>query len=279
MFRRIRRGWELTKKAWGVVRAHPGLIRFPVTGGVLALVIAVVLMIPGIVLAATESAAPQVAGVVLIVIGAYLATFVVNFYNVGLAAAADDALQGDEPDIAAARATARTRVRVIAGWAAVSIAMSALVTVVRDRAGPAGGLLASVGGAIWSLVTFLVVPVLAFEGVGPNDAVKRSAHLFRERWGQQVTGNLAIGGIAGLAVVFGVLLAVAGVALITVGSTGAEIAGAVLTLVGAVVAIAGAVFAGATRGVFGVALYRYVATDTATGPFTSTDLESAARAG
>jgi hypothetical protein len=44
-----------------------------------------------------------------------------------------------------------------------------------------------------------------------------------------------------------------------------------------VVAVGGAVFGGATRGVFGVALYRYVAEDRAVGPFTPEDLESAAK--
>ena len=37
------------------------------------------------------------------------------------------------------------------------------------------------------------------------------------------------------------------------------------------------VFGGATRGVFGVALYRWVADDRAIGPFTSQDLDGAVR--
>jgi hypothetical protein len=36
-------------------------------------------------------------------------------------------------------------------------------------------------------------------------------------------------------------------------------------------------FGGATRNVFGVALYRYVANDRALGPFTAVDLEGTAR--
>ena len=46
----------------------------------------------------------------------------------------------------------------------------------------------------WSLVTFLAVPVIAIEGTGPFETLKRSASIFRERWGQQITGNIAIGG-------------------------------------------------------------------------------------
>ena len=44
-------------------------------------------------------------------------------------------------------------------------------------------------------------------------------------------------------------------------------------------AVAAAVFGGATRGVFGVALYHFVAEDRAVGPFTVPDLQSAARTG
>jgi len=42
--------------------------------------------------------------------------------------------------------------------------------------------------------------------------------------------------------------------------------------------VGGAVFGGATRGVFGVALYRCVAEDRTLGPFTTADLDAAARA-
>jgi hypothetical protein len=55
------------------------------------------------------------------------------------------------------------------------------------------------------------------------------------------------------------------------------IAGGLLLLAGLVIAIAGAVFGGAAKGVFGVALYRYIAENRTVGPFTAPDLESAAR--
>jgi hypothetical protein len=119
--------------------------------------------------------------------------------------------------------------------------------------------------------------VLAFEGIGPIDALKRSAHLFRQRWGQQVTGNVVIGGIAGLVVAVGAIIAVAGVALVATSNASGAVAGVVIFLVGLVLAVAGLVFSGAVRGVLGVALYRWVADDQAVGPFTAQDLDSAAR--
>jgi Family of unknown function (DUF6159) len=276
MFERMRRGWELTKKAWGVVRSHPGLVKLPLTGGALAVIAFVVLGVPGAALLSIDNGGAKVGGVVLLVIAVYLASFAVIFYNVALAAAADQALRGLRPDIPAAKATARTRAGVIAKWAAVSAAISLLMSVAREQ-GTLGRIVAGVGGAIWSLVTFLVVPVLAFEGIGPIDAIKRSAHLFRQRWGQQVTGNVVIGGIAGLGVLLGVVIGVIGVVVMASGGGAAIAAGAVLLLIGLVIAIAGAVFGGATRGVFGVALYRYVAENAVVGPFTAPELEGAAR--
>jgi len=277
MSERMRRGWALTKKSWGVIRSHPKLTKLPVQGGVLALLAVLVLCGPGALLLSVDDTAAKVGGVVLIAVGAYLASFAVVYFNVALAAAADQALRGQEPDLETAHAVARSRIGVIATWALVSAAVSAFFSLLRDKGGVVGDIAAGIGGAVWSLVTFLVVPVLAFEGIGPIDAIKRSAHLFRQRWGQQVTGNIVIGGIAGLVVILGALVAAGGVALLASGSGGGAAAGVVVFLIGLVLVVAGMVFSGAVRGVFGVALYRWVAEDEAVGPFTAQDLDSAAR--
>ncbi len=126
MFERMRRGWQLTKKAWGVVRSHPGLAKLPLTGGALALVAVIVLGLPGIGLLSLDNGGAKVLGVVLIAIATYLASFAVIYFNVALAAGADEALRGLEPDITAAKALARRRIGVIAKWAGVSAAVSIL---------------------------------------------------------------------------------------------------------------------------------------------------------
>ena len=278
MFGRIKQGWQLTKKAWGVVRSHPQLAKLPLTGDILALIAAIVLAVPGIFLVSGDADATRGVGYALIALGAYAASFLVIYYNVILAAAANDALDGREPDLAAARTVARNRIPTIAGWALVSAVISLVLAVLRDRGGLPGRLAASLGAAVWGLVTFLVIPVLALEGIGPVDAIKRSGSLVRQRWGQQVTGNFVIGGISGIATLIGVVIAGVGVALISTGSAGAMAGGSLLVAAGVVVAIGAAVFGGATRGVFGVALYHFCAEDRAVGPFSTHDLASSARA-
>ena len=41
--------------------------------------------------------------------------------------------------------------------------------------------------------------VLVVEGVGPVEAIKRSASLLRKTWGEQIVGNFSIGLVIGLA--------------------------------------------------------------------------------
>ena len=40
---RIKRGWELTKKSWGVLRAHPDLFRFPIYSAIATVPLALIL--------------------------------------------------------------------------------------------------------------------------------------------------------------------------------------------------------------------------------------------
>ena len=278
MFERMRSGWKLTKKAWGVVRANKGLAKLPLTGGALALLASLIFILPGLALLGSDENSLVAVGIGLVAVGAYLAAFVVIYYNVILAAAANEALQDRTPDISAARAVARERIPVIAGWALISALVSIFFSILRDRGGIAGQLAAGIGAAIWGLVTFLVVPVIALEGVGPSAAVKRSGHLVKERWGQQITGNLVIGGIAALVMIVGAAMGIGGVFLVASGSTLGIAGGAVLAIAGLVIVVGAAVFSGATRGVFGVALYHYVTEDKAIGPFTADELASTAQA-
>lgn len=278
---RIRKGWDLTKKAWGVVRANPGLLRLPIFGGLLAF-LAMIVFGAGAYAALGDASEPttaqQATAAAIGLAGLYLASFSVIFFNVALAAAADQAFQGQPVSTAHGIAVAKSRLGVIAAWALVAGLVSLFFAILRDRGGLAGQIVAGLGAALWSLITFLVIPVLAFEGIGPFAAIKRSGNLFKARWGQQITGNLAIGIITAIAFMLGAVIAVAGGYILIEGSSAAQIAGGGLLAAGVIVIISAIVVSGAVRGVFGVALYHYVAEEKTIGPFTAADLEGAVKA-
>lgn len=273
--KRIKQGWQLTKKAWGVVRENPGLMKLPVIGAVFGFIAILLFAVPGGVLASSsQSTAAQIGGGLLVAVGIYLSSFSVIYFNVALAATADMVFRGEAADTKAGLAVARSRRGVIAQWAAVSLLVSAFFSLLRERGGLLGDIAAGLGAAVWALITFLIAPVLAFEGLGPVDALKRSTSMFKQKWGEQIVGNAAIGVISGLLMILSVLVGVLGVMALSSGSSAAAIAGGGLVLLGIVGFVIAMVVSGAVRGVFGVALYRYVADGAAVGPFTAEDLES-----
>lgn len=267
---RIKRGWDLTKKSWGVLRGHPALIRFPLYGGVLTLVMTVIVIGPGLYLIEDGRLAP---GAPLIVIGFFLLAIIGTFFSVGLAAAADRIFRGEEASVGDGLAVARANLGPIAGWALLSSTVGMLFSLLENQ-GIVGQIIGRLLNVAWSLITFLAVPVIAIEGLGPIATLKRSGSLFRERWGQQITGNLAIGGLVGLlGILPSVLLIVAGV--LVWASSG--FIGALLVIVGVIGFAISALLSSALSGIFGVALYRYAGEGATVGPFTSAELESAVK--
>jgi hypothetical protein len=268
---RIKRGWGLTKKSWGLLRANPSLIRFPLYGGVATTLLAIVFLGPGLYLFEED----QLAGAIpIIVIGVYVLSFVGFYFSVGLAACADMIFRGQEATVSDGLAVSRTRIAQISGWAAVAAAISLVMNLLESQGGTLGQVAARLVGMAWTLVTFLAVPVIAIEGTGPFETIKRSASLFRERWGQQITGNLAIGAaVFLLGVLPAALLIVAGIAV----WSAAAFAGAVLVVIGALVLAIALLISRALNGIFGVALYRYALDGEVVGGFSQADLESAVK--
>jgi Family of unknown function (DUF6159) len=269
--RRIKRGWGLTKKSWALLREHPSLIRFPLYGAVATTLLAIVTLGPGLYLWDED----QMAGAIpLIALGVYVLSFVGFYFSVGLAACADMIFRGQQASVADGLAVARTRLAQISGWAAVSAAISLVMGLLENQGGTLGTIAARLVGMAWSLVTFISVPVIAIEGTGPFETIKRSASLFRERWGQQITGNIAIGAAVFL---LGVLPAAALIVLGVALWSSASFLGALLVVIGALVLAIALLISRALSGIFGVALYRYALDGQVVGGFTQEDLESAVK--
>jgi hypothetical protein len=270
----FRRGWALSRESWRALRDHGKLVLFPLYGAIALLVVVAPLAGPGAWLADKGNTA---AGVALIAAGIYLAAFITTFFGVALVATADRALRGEDAELGYGFRVARSRLGAIAGWALLNATVSALIRVLESRSEIAG-LIAGLVGAAWSVVTFLALPVVAMEGLGPVAALKRSAHLFRERWGGQLGGMAAIGiGV----IVFGMLPSIAliagGVAILSSAGSAGLGAGAVLVAIGVAGFGASALVASALRQVFAVALYRYALDGETLGGFSAADLDGSVK--
>jgi hypothetical protein len=270
--KRFRRGWALTKKSWALLNEHRELVRFPFYGGVATVLLGILLLGPGVFFLDKHSYG---AAIPFIAVGIYVLSVIGIYFSVGLAAAADKFFRGEaDVTVRDGIAVANSRFGAICGWAALSTAVGLIVGALEQQGGAFGEIAGRLVGMAWSLVTFLSVPVIAIEGTGPLETLKRSASLFRQRWGQQVTGNIAIGGLAFLlGVLPGAILIGVGVAIWA--STGAL--AVALILIGSLMVCVALLISKALGGIFGVALYRYALDGEVVGGFTQEDLESAVR--
>jgi hypothetical protein len=269
--KRIRRGWALTKKSWALLNGHRELVRFPLYGGIATIILGLVFLGPGVF--ALDKHTYGI-GIPLVVIGIYVLSVIGIYFSVGLAACADLIFRGHNATYGDGIAVANSRFSQICGWAALSTAVGLVIGVLENQGGAIGDIAGRLIGTAWSLVTFLSVPVIAIEGTGPIETLKRSGALFKDRWGQQITGNIAIGGIVFLiGFLPGVLLIAAGVVLWP--KTG--IVGGTLLVIGALIVCVALLISKALSGIFGVALYRYALEGEVIGGFTQEDLESAVK--
>ena len=117
---------------------------------------------------------------------------VVIFFNTALVGAALHRLDGGNPTLGSALSLAYSRIGPILGYAVVSATVGVVLRMISERLGFIGRLVGFAAGLAWTVTTFLVVPVLAAEGIGPIAAIEKSASLLRRSWGENLIGRAGI---------------------------------------------------------------------------------------
>jgi hypothetical protein len=258
---RFSNSWRLAKSSWAVLKSDRELIVFPIVSGVAALIVFALFALPlwasGYFDRLDDGGGANVTGfVVLFALYVVLYT-VINYCNAALVGAALIRLGGGDPTARDGFNIARQHIRPIVGYAVIGATVGVALQMLRERAGWVGQIVAALGGVAWNLATFLVVPVLVVEGIGPIDAIKRSAALLKRTWGEQIIGNAGIGLVFGLGAL---AVALAGGALIAIAAATGVVALIVLAALIAAVALAACLAVGAAlTGIFRAALYRYAA--------------------
>lgn len=225
MFDRISRGWLLMKQSWAVLRLDKELMLFPILSSiscllVLASFVAPVLFVPQVrqwALAMInangqgngQGAQAQVQIPAIIGFCFYLVNyFVIVFFNTALVSCAVLRFQGGDPTVGYGLRAAFARLPQILAWALVAATVGWILRMIEERVKFVGKIIVAFVGLAWSIVTYLVVPVLAVEQLGPISAIRRSAELLRKTWGESLVGNISLGIVGFLLSLPGILLAI-----------------------------------------------------------------------
>jgi hypothetical protein len=269
---RWERAKQLASSSWAVLRQDKELMVLPLISGIASIAVGATFLVPIFLTSQTTDALGNETsrfGVVQVLLGlamyAVLA-YVTIFFRTALLCGADERMRGGSPTLASALGAAGQRAGRILPWAIVSATVSVVLRGLEERSGLLGRIVIGMIGLAWTVVTFLVLPILVFEGVGVGDAVRRSATLLKSTWGE----NLIVNGGLGLITVLLLLPAFAlfgiGIAL---GSAGSVV---VLGAWAAVWMVAVVCWSSAMSAVFQLALYRYAVDGQAPAAFATVDL-------
>jgi len=268
MFRRLANSWELVKSSFAVLRADKELLIFPLVSMFGVLLVTITFAIPAFILGAFENMAEGSipgAGVVLGFLF-YVAQYCVIFFaNTALVGAAMIRLDGGDPTVSDGFRIASKRMGAILGYALISATVGMILRAISERGGTVGQIASSLMGLAWNVATYLVVPILAVEDIGPLDAVKRSASLLKKTWGEQFVGQFSIGMVFGL-IGLGAFLLGLPIVFVAVGT--GSVALVVLAILLLVLVLAGiGVLSSALSGIYSAAVYRYAVRGQAGGYF------------
>lgn len=268
MFSSWGRSWQLVKASWAILQADKELIWFPVISGIVTIIILIVMFVPSFMVSTTlfstgaDEGVMQVLGFIGLFIF-YLVTYTISIYfNTALIGAAMIRLDGGDPTMKDGFEIANSRLSKIIAFAAMSATIGIIIRFLQERGGILGNIVSWLGGVAWNLATFLVIPVLVTQDVGPWEAIKTSTSMLKRTWGEQITGSWSIGGIFFLLYLLVILIGF-GLGFLAIGVM--ESVPALIVVISAVVIamIAIGVIQGALNGIYQAAVYRYAETGSA----------------
>lgn len=259
---KLRNSWELVKASFRVLSADKELVIFPIVSAIGTLIVTLTFALPMFLSGLVDSLFSdnfQILGFLVIFLFYIVQYTVIFFANTALVGAAVIRLRGGNPTVGQGFQIAFSRLLNIIGYALIAATVGMILRAVSERSRGLGRFAISLIGFAWNVATFLVVPVLAVEGVGPIEAIKRSVYLLRKTWGEQIAGNIGIGTVFGL-ISFGIIMLgmiLAGLAFIALDSAALAI-GIFVLMVIALILIG--LINSTLSGIYAAAVYQYAET-------------------
>ena len=279
MFSRLANSWDLVKASARVLQQDKELLVFPIISTIGVVLVTAGFIFPfmfGSLFDSIISDRFQVAGF-LIMLAYYVVQYTIIFFaNTALVGAAMIRLKGGDPTVRDGIDIAMKNFSSILGYALIAATVGVILRSISERSNSLGRFVTSLLGTAWNIATYLVAPVLAVEGIGPLEAIKRSTALLKQTWGEQIAGNLGMGAITALLII-GIILtggaAVYGVVALDLGIIPIVL---VIGLVLLLVVLVGLV-SSTLNSIYTAAIYQYATTGQAGEFFESQLVENAFR--
>jgi Family of unknown function (DUF6159) len=259
MFNRISNSWELFKASANVLWADKELMIFPIISAIGTVIVTATFMLPLFAANLFDSILAghaQIFGLVLLFLFYVVQYLVIFFANTALVGAALIRLRGGDPTVADGLRIATDHFGSIFGYALIAATVGMILKLLSNRRNGFGRMVVSLVGLGWNIATYLVVPILAVEDVGPVEAIKRSVALLKKTWGEEIAGQLGMGAFFGLAsflvIIVGIFLTVAAASM-----TNALALPVIVALMFVLVLVLLGLVNSALTGIYTAAVYKY----------------------
>ncbi len=198
-FDRLSNGWTIAMNSFKVLKENKQLIIFPILSGV-----AIFLIMASFFTSVLASAgwdfdniaiAEQGSPVYYLLLFAFYIVnyFIVVFFNMALIHCTRLYYRGEEVTVAKGLRFSASRIGAIFSWAFFAATIGLLLRTIQENVGMFGKIITGLVGIVWSVATFFVIPVIAYENAGPLEAVKRSSALMKQKWGESLGANFSFG--------------------------------------------------------------------------------------
>jgi hypothetical protein len=251
----IGRSIDLLKNTWQVLTMDKELLLFPVMSGLGTILIVLTFILPVLFmgLIGEISGFGPVVWFLTLFPFYFISYAVVIFFNTGLIACATIRFSGGDPTVRDGIRFALDHLGKIIAWALVAATVGLILSLLSRRSGLIGRIIIAIIGVVWSLATFLVIPVMVFEEKGVFDAIQGSWDLLKKTWGENIIVNFGLG----ILFIPPLLLMFATIFSIMTGNLSLVLVLLALTIITFVIA---GILHATLQGIFIAALYLYATT-------------------
>jgi hypothetical protein len=212
----ISTGWNITKQSLRALKEDKEIIIFPILSIIITLAITAVFVVA---LFTTYLGSPLFSGDIysahfffVCVIYALIVRIVSSFFQAAIVTSATIRFSGKNPSLGDGLSGPLKIIHKIFLWAIVSTIVSMILGAIQNAFRKGGRGIEVVAGAgtgilglAWGMATLFVIPVMLFEKESMLGSIKRSKDLFVKTWGENISAQVATGGIFVIAAILGVI--------------------------------------------------------------------------
>ena len=198
------RSWMITKLSFGVINKDRELLLFSLLAFLFSSAFSVAMIFPTVVPTLMEKGlskdAMQTYQYAILFVTYFGLAFIATFFNVCVVYTTKIRFEGGNATFGESLKFAFSKIGLIAKWSLLSASVGLLFRIIQNLAaqlGKAGqiivNILVGLLGMAWSIMSIFVIPVLVYEGLGPIDALKKSAQIIKETWGESLIRAIGLG--------------------------------------------------------------------------------------